>query len=211
LRDSDIEESRDAIFGFAVEPVDEPAWHDTHFLRLKGDCETLLEQLTGRTCETERTRAPGLHPGKTAALMIGGTRVAIVGAIDPRLAAAFDARLQLYAAFVALDALPSYATKRYRPPSKFPGTARDLALTLDESIDAARVERTIVEAIGENCTSAKAFDEYRGPQIPAGKKSLAVRVELQLRDATITDAQAEAAITRARDALETQLGATLRA
>jgi phenylalanyl-tRNA synthetase beta subunit len=39
---------------------------------------------------------------------------------------------------------------------------------------------------------------------------LAVRVDLQLRDATITDAQAESAIVRARDALSSQFDATLR-
>ncbi|HEY1428180.1 MAG TPA: phenylalanine--tRNA ligase subunit beta, partial [Candidatus Tumulicola sp.] len=206
-----IEESRDAIFGFAAEANDEPAWRDSNFLQLKGDCETLLEQLSGRTFETQRAEAAGLHPGKTAAITIDGSRVAILGAVDPRLAVAFDARLQLYAAFIDVDAIPAYAVKRYRAPSKFPGTTRDLALTLDASIDAARVERAIVDAIGEDCTSAKVFDEYRGPQIPAGKKSLAVRFELQLRDATITDAQADSATERARSALESQLGATLRA
>jgi phenylalanyl-tRNA synthetase beta chain len=205
-----IDERSGAILGFAAEPLDEPAWHDTHFLRLKGDCETLLEQLTGRTCAAERASAPGLHPGKTAALTIDGTRVATFGCIDPRLAAAFDGRLPLYFAIVALDRLPPYAVKRYHPASKFPGTSRDLALTLDTSVDAGAVERTIAEAIGAACTSAEAFDEYRGPQIPADKKSLAVRVALRLDDATITDAQADEAVERAREALATKLGATLR-
>ena len=182
-RDGEIEESRDAVFGFAVEPIDEPAWHDTNFLRLKGDCETLLERLTGRTCETERAAAPGL-----ASWQDGRADDRRHARRDRRmrstrgLAAAFDARLQLYAAFVALDRLPSYATKRYRPAvevsrnrARFGADARRRRST------PARVERTIVNAIGEDCTSAKAFDEYRGPQIPAGKKSLAVRVELRLR------------------------------
>jgi hypothetical protein len=26
------------LFGFTAEPLDEPAWRDTNFLRAKGDC-----------------------------------------------------------------------------------------------------------------------------------------------------------------------------
>jgi phenylalanyl-tRNA synthetase beta chain len=208
--DASVDESSEAIFGFAVDPAEEPAWHDTNFLRLKGDCEALLARLTGGTPVVERAELAGLHPGKTGAASLGGTRVAIFGCVDPRLAAALGARLPMYFAIVALDALPPYAIRHYRPPFKFPGTSRDLALTLDATIDAATVERTIAAAIGDVCTSVTAFDEYRGPQIPDGKKSLALRVDLQLRDATITDAQAESAIVLARDALSSQFDATLR-
>jgi phenylalanyl-tRNA synthetase beta chain len=56
----------------------------------------------------------------------------------------------------------------------------------------------------------RTFDEYRGSQIAAEKKSLAVRVTLQKRDTTITDEEADAAIATALTALQTQLGATLR-
>jgi phenylalanyl-tRNA synthetase beta chain len=208
--EASVDESSEAIFGFAVDPAEEPAWHDTNFLRLKGDCEALLARLTGGTPVVERAELAGLHPGKTASASVDGTRIATFGRVDPRLAAALGARLPVYFAIVALDALPAYAVRRYRPPSKFPGTSRDLALTLDAAIDAGAVERVIAAAIGDVCTSVTAFDEYRGPQIPEGKKSLAVRVDLQLRDATITDVQAESAIARARDALSSQFDATLR-
>src|SRR5581483_11335977 len=37
-----------ALFAFSAEPLDEPAWRDSHFLRLKGECEALLRDMTGR-------------------------------------------------------------------------------------------------------------------------------------------------------------------
>jgi phenylalanyl-tRNA synthetase beta chain len=46
--------------------------------------------------------------------------------------------------------------------------------------------------------------------VPAGKKSLAVRVTLQRYDATITDEEADAAVDRALAELGERFGVTLR-
>ncbi|HXM07976.1 MAG TPA: phenylalanine--tRNA ligase subunit beta, partial [Candidatus Acidoferrum sp.] len=212
--DTVVEESADAIFGFAAGPIDEPAWRDTNFLRLKGDCEALLERLTGRTTLVERAEFAGLHPGKTAAVSVDGTRVATLGRIDPRLAAAFGTSLPTYFATVALDALPPYAIPRYRPPSKFPGTSLDLSPILAPEFDASQVEKAVEEAINSQIDDAsvvvKATDEYIGDPIPNGKKSLTVNVKIYLRDSTITSEVSGAAMTRARDALASKFDATFR-
>lgn len=210
-RDGDAVVERTSLaFAFAAEPVEEPEWHDAHFLRLKGDAEALLRGATGRTPESRQYSAPGLHPGKTAALTIDGNDVAVLGKLDPRLAAAFDLRLAVYLAALDLGRLPEPALPRYRPPSRFPGTYRDLALTVALDVTAAAVERTIERALGALCTDARAFDEYRGPQVGEGKKSLAVRVALQKFDATITDEDADEAIARALQTLRDELGAEIR-
>jgi phenylalanyl-tRNA synthetase beta chain len=209
-----VEESAEAIFGFAADPIDEPAWRDTNFLRLKGDCEALLERLTGRTTVVERAELAGLHPGKTAAVSVDGTRVATLGRIDPRLAAALGTRLPTYFAIVALDALPPYAIRRYRPPSKFPGTSLDLSPILAPKFDASQVENAVEEAINSQIADAsvvvKATDEYIGDPIPDGKKSLTVNVKINLRDSTITSEVSGAAMARARDTLASKFDATFR-
>jgi phenylalanyl-tRNA synthetase beta chain len=55
------------------------------------------------------------------------------------------------------------------------------------------------------------FDEYRGPQIEADKKSIAVRVVLQRDDATLTDAEADAHVRAILASLEERCGARIRA
>lgn len=197
-------------FGFSAEPIDEPAWRDTHFLRLKGDVEALLHALTGRrdfefTADTRN----GMHPGKTAAILLDGREIAYMGQTDPRATSAFDVRLPVYGCGIYLERVPEYRSPLYRPPSKYPSTYRDLALLCDLDLPAANVERAIAKAIGPLCTGARAFDEYRGSQIAAEKKSLAVRVTLQKTDATSTDEEADAAVALALTALQ-QLGVTLR-
>ncbi|MEO6836665.1 MAG: phenylalanine--tRNA ligase subunit beta, partial [Candidatus Tumulicola sp.] len=155
--------------------------------------------------------APGLHPGKTAALTMDGNKLATFGRLDPRLCKAFDVRLPAYLCSIALEALPDYAVPHYRPASRFPGTSRDIALVVGLDTAARDIERTISGAIGATCTGVRVFDEYRGPQVEGGRKSVAARVELQRFDATITDEQADEAVARALRAVKDELGATIRA
>lgn len=199
------------VFGFSAEALDEPLWRDTHFLRLKGDAEGLLHCLTGRRdFEFVADKRNGLHPGKTAAILLDGREIAFMGQIDPRVAAAFDVRFAVYGCGMYLERIPELRTPLYRAPSKYPSTYRDLALICDVDLPSASVERVIAKAIGALCTGVRTFDEYRGSQVPADKKSLAVRTTLQKFDSTITDEEADAAMALALQALSGEFGATLR-
>ncbi len=197
-------------FGFAGEPIDEPAWHDTHFLRLKGDVEALLRAIAGIEVETARDVRGGYHPGKSAVAMWQGREVAAFGKIDPRLTKAFDVRLPLYLCVIYLDRVPEYQHAIYHPPSRFPSTYRDLAVVVDLDVEAERIRSVVRNAIGELCTGVTVFDEYRGPQAGVGHKSIAVRAIMQRYDATITDEEADAAVARAIDAIRDDLGGTIR-
>ena len=57
---------------------------------------------------------------------------------------------------------------------------------------------------------AAVFDVYRGKGIEPGRKSLAVAVTLQPQDATLTDADLEAASARIVAAVAKATGAVLR-
>jgi phenylalanyl-tRNA synthetase beta chain len=199
-------------FGFSAEPLEEPPYRDSHFLQLKSDAEELLHALTGRRAfEFVADARNGMHPGKTAAILLDGREIAYMGQLDPRLTTAFDVRLPVYGCGIYLERVPEYLAPQYRPPAKFPSTYRDLALLCGLDVHACAIERAIATSIGELCTGVRAFDEYRGAQIASDKKSLAVRVTLQRRDTTITDEDADAAIAVALNALSEQLGVALRA
>jgi phenylalanyl-tRNA synthetase beta chain len=197
-------------FGFTAEPLDEPAWRDSHFLRLKGDAEALIRSVCGISVDVARDVRNGLHPGKTAVLMHQGREIANLGKVDPRLERAFDIRFPTYLCNIYLDNVPEYEIPHYSPPSKFPSTYRDLAVVVDLDVTAERVRTIVRDAIGELCTEVRVFDEYRGPQVGEGKKSLAVRAIIQRFDATITDEEADAAMQRALAALRETVGAVIR-
>lgn len=198
-------------FGFTIEPPDEPEWRDTPLLQLKSDCEALIRAITGRSdIESVSDERNGLHPGKTAVLLLGNREIANVGRLDPRVQRAFGVRLPVYFASLYLDNVPEAATPRYHAPSKYPSTYRDLAVVCEDTVPAASVERALAEGAGDLCTGVQAFDEYRGGQVAPGHKSLAVRMTLQRFDRTITDGDADEAVARALDVLRERIGATLR-
>jgi phenylalanyl-tRNA synthetase beta chain len=199
-----------ASFGFSSATAAETAWRDASFLRLKGDCEALIRRITGRYPETSRDTRDGFHPGKTAVMMIDGREVGHLGQLDPRVVRKRDVDAPpAYACTLLLDRLPDYVIPRYTPPPKFPSTYRDLAIVVDLGENAADIERLVAGTLGSACTNVRVFDEYRGPQVEAGRKSLAVRFTLQRFDATITDAEADLAVDRVVAALHKR-GAAIR-
>jgi phenylalanyl-tRNA synthetase beta chain len=209
-KEDSIAERSMLAFGFSADPIEEPAWRDSEFLRLKGDCERLLRRVTGRIPDVARATRPGFHPGKTAVLSLDGREAGYLGKIDPRLAKRSDLRRNAYLCIVDLRALPPYEIPSYSPPSRFPSTYRDLALIVGIDVAAGTIEKAISTELRSICTNVRVFDEYRGPQIGAGRKSLAVRVTLQRFDATITDEEADAAIARLLEAMRAQFGAEIR-
>ncbi len=210
MDEGSISEMSAVAFGFAAEASDEPPWRDSHFLRLKGDCEALIRTVSGVDVEVTADARNGLHPGKTAVALWHGREIATFGRIDPRLGKAFGIRRPVYLCNIYLDSVPEYHSPAYRAPSRFPSTYRDLAVVLALDVTAERVASVVRSAIGPLCTAVRVFDEYRGPQIGEGRKSLAVRATMQHFDRTITDEEADAAIVRAVAALRDELEGTIR-
>ena len=95
------------------------------------------------------------------------------------------------------------------PVPEFPPVYEDIAVLVDESVLAERVESLIRQTGGRTVTNVKLFDVYRGDQIGPGKKSLAYSLTYQ-SDKTLTDAEAAAIRTKIVKRLENEIGAKLR-
>jgi len=99
---------------------------------------------------------------------------------------------------------------RYRALPRFPGTERDIAVVVDESVSAGDLVQAIRAAGVPNFENVLAFDEYRGSQVPSGRKSIALRVALRKDDTTITDPEADASTEIVLATLRERFKATLR-
>jgi len=96
------------------------------------------------------------------------------------------------------------------PVAGFPPVYEDIAVIVDESVAAARVEGLIRQTGGRSVSAVRLFDVYRGEQIGAGKKSLAYSLTYQAPDKTLTDAEAAQIRNRIVKRLAQEVGAKLR-
>jgi phenylalanyl-tRNA synthetase beta chain len=82
-----------------------------------------------------------------------------------------------------------------------PALLQDLAVVVADDVKADDVRRTILDAGGELLRRAEVFDVYRGEQLGKGRKSLALRLEFQADDRTLSDAE----VAPVREAIEQAL------
>ena len=195
---------------FATPERNDAEWRDSALIEFRGEIEVLLRGLTGVWPQVAQDESPGLHPGRTASLLLDNAAVATIGRVDPRICAAFEVPFSTYYAFIRIRSLPQREVQQYQPLPKFPGTSRDVALVLDADVNAEAIVNAILRAGIPQVERALPFDEYRGPQVPEGKKSVAVRIWLREPDQTMTDAIADAALAKVLTALRESVGAELR-
>ncbi|HXE72011.1 MAG TPA: phenylalanine--tRNA ligase subunit beta, partial [Candidatus Nitrosotenuis sp.] len=97
-----------------------------------------------------------------------------------------------------------------RPFPRQPAVERDLALVVEEGLPAGELTEALREIGSPLVVSAVCFDVYRGPQVPTGHKSLAVRLTLQAPDRTLTDAEIDRLLQRVTRTAAQKFGASLR-
>lgn len=98
---------------------------------------------------------------------------------------------------------------KYVELPKTQAVERDLALLVDRDVKFARIEEIIRKSERKLLGEVKLFDVYEGKNLPAGKKSYAVKMMLQDPEKTLTDKQIDATMQRIIKALEA-IGAELR-
>jgi phenylalanyl-tRNA synthetase beta chain len=190
---------------------------DYTFADLKGDLDS-IGTLSGGF-RWEHSGPDWLNPSRRGAISLGresGPALGSAGQLAKRVAEKFKFRQDVFLAEISLGPLYCmyYGVKnnrRYQPLPRFPGVERDFSLFLADGVTFAQVQNTIRSLGIAEIVSIEAADLFRGKNVPAGKFSLLVRVVLQSREATLTEAQITEFSGRIVSALEKQLGATLRA
>lgn len=190
------------------------ATYGDDFFHLKGCIEGILEALSIPGCQfTPCQSNPSYHPGRCAAIMNGDRLVGYAGQAHPAVLKSYGIGTELYMAELDLELLFSLVdTQRYyQPIPKYPASTRDLAVLCDENVYVLQLETCIKKAAKKQLEKLELFDVYRGAQVAAGKKSVAFSLTLRNSDHTLTDVEADEIIRNVLKALESELGAVLRA
>jgi phenylalanyl-tRNA synthetase beta chain len=190
----------------------------TDFHTLKGAVEAVLGtlRLQGAFASLGDTAAAFsyLHPGKAAVVSVDGAgAVGVLGLLRPDVAASYGIDdLELYVATLSLDRLSDVAlqTVAFEDLGAYPPASQDLAIVVARDIAAASVIETARKAGGRITQGVWVFDVYEGDQVPADKRSLALRVTMRSSERTLGEKDIAGVRAKILKALEREFAATLR-
>ena len=101
-------------------------------------------------------------------------------------------------------------TNTFTHMAEYPMTDYDISLLLDGSVQWKDVLQTIGGIKSELLHGASFVDEYRGKQVPAGKKSLTLRLSIGSKERTLTSSEIEEVASNVLNKIAKRFGAELR-
>ncbi|NBX06081.1 MAG: hypothetical protein EBR18_08390 [Betaproteobacteria bacterium] len=151
-----------------------------------------------------------MHPGRSAALVLNGVHVGVVGELHPQWRQSYGLTAAPVLFELDLAALLRRPLPAFEPIAKFPSVQRDIALLLPESCSHAALVAAIHAAPhGGLLHKVQLFDVYRPkePRPDEKSRSLALRLTLASAHATLTDAEIDTAMQAIWAHLAQTLGA----
>lgn len=182
------------------------------FFVVKGILEGLLDILgVTKGITYAPAKREGMHPGRTADILLGGEVIGFIGQLHPEAQKQLDVKetyvfeLSLVKVFSA-NAEETY----YNTIPRFPSMTRDMAVVVAKEVKAGEMKHVIAEAGGELLKEVTLFDLYEGEKMEVGKKSLAFSMNYFDPERTLTDEEVTEAHSRVLAAVEEKFGAELR-
>ena len=182
------------------------------FLDSKGLVEGILELLHVQAPVTWPVETIGmLQPGRAAALHLAGRKLGRLGQMHPDVCDAFG--LPPFVAFeLDFERLLQYAPRQIAARSlpRFPSVERDFAVVVDRAFPSRQIVDWIENRGEPLIEAASVFDQYVGPPIAEGKKSLAYKISYRAEDRTLTDSEVNSLHQRLVGQIGQLFGAQLR-
>ncbi|SEH55544.1 phenylalanyl-tRNA synthetase beta subunit [Rhizobium tibeticum] len=138
------------------------------------------------------------HPGRSGTIKMGPKVVlGYFGEFHPSTLEALDVSGALCGFEVYVDAMPEPKKKatRTKPAlelSPFQAVKRDFAFVVDKAVEAGAIIKAATGADRKLVTSVNVFDVFEGASLGDGKKSVAIEVQIQPVERTLTDEDFEA-------------------
>ena len=174
------------------------SWHakkeSVDFYDVKGAVEGLCEGLNFNNVRFQAPKKgehPYLRPGHTAQIFAGDALVGVVGEIEKKVLAHFELKQKAFCFDLDFDRLVDLMVeeKSAKPISRFPATTRDVALIVDEAVEAQNVLDFIQGRDQKLIARVEIFDIYKGVPIPEGEKSMALKFTYRSFERNLTDSE----------------------
>ena len=164
-----------------------------------------------------------MHPGRCARVLMNGKLIGHVGELHPQWRQSWELPQAPVLFELELDSVLQRAVPQFKAVAKHQAVERDLAIVVAERVTHSEVMAAVESAVPASLLrSAVLFDVYRpkavrpgeehaaGGAVAAGEKSLAVRLTLGRDEASLTEAEIEAAVQAVVTQLVARTGGRLR-
>ena len=182
----------------------------TLFYKVKGVIESMSTYCHFEDLSFKQESKPSWADEKVwLNVMCGNNLVGAIGLISVQALADSGIKQMSAAAFeLDTDKLKPYPsrTNEFKHLPQYPLVDQDLSILVDESVKWAQIE----EAIGKMVKELKFVEEYRGKQIPEGKKSIMLSYRIGNDDSTMTSKQIDKKMNAIVATLKNKVGAELR-
>lgn len=180
------------------------------FYDIKSDLEALFS-LTGQAVDYRKVAHSAMHPGQSAQLFNNdGLAIGWLGMLHPTLEKRFGFESQVFLFELEIQKILEKKLPAFRALSRFPSVRRDIAVIVDEKIQASALIACIDSCQQDAIKSVRIFDIYQGQGVDAGFKSLALSMTLQDYSHTLTDSEIDAIVSKVLQKIAAELGARLR-
>ena len=162
---------------------------------VKGIVEELLSLWYLENWSVQETKVPFLSRTESASYYLENKELAYYGKLNSVVAEKFDIdtielKQDIWIVQFAMENIIN-ATRNlkthFQEIPRFPFVTRDISFLIAEEIPYSEIIKTIAEIERNIISEVTAFDEYRGKQIPEGKRSLTLRLKFRDKEKTLTD------------------------
>ncbi len=183
------------------------------FATVRGLLDTLARSVNGDACVTARPASVSqFAAGRGAELLLKGKPWGWLGELDRSVTDRLDLRDAVTAC--EIDVAPLIELLDRTPQSaslpQYPSMQRDLNFVLDDAVTWQELERIVQISAGPLLDGVSFVDQYRGKQIPVGKKSYVLSVAYRSPHRTLNSDEVDTAQRSVVAACEQQLGAVQR-
>jgi phenylalanyl-tRNA synthetase beta chain len=181
------------------------------FFDAKAMVEEIISLSSGKIKpEFERAEYGAFHPGQCASITVDGKEIGVIGAIHPQFEKPLGLNGRTFAFELDLAFIEQGNLPLAQVISKFPAIRRDLAITVNDSVEIGKLLKSIKKIGISSLVGINLFDVYTGEGINEGEKSLALSIWLQSVEKTLEDQEIQDTVDKVVRHLRDNFSAALR-
>ena len=204
------------VLSFVLSGIKEENWksgkREFSFFDLKGILEKLLEDLGIADCSFVSKASPYFDKSISSSIKCNKEIIGIAGEVEKETLKNFDVEKKVFYGELYLEKLYPFINlnRRYKHLNRYPSIVRDISVVADASLASSQITEIITEIGSKLVKDISLVDQYKGKQIPAGKKGLLYRIEYRSEDRTLEDSKVDVLHNAIKNTLEEKLNISFR-